>query len=218
MAELVVKYPDKFIAAIAHLPMNDIDEALKEADRAINQLHFKGVQIFSHVNGQKLDEPRFQPLWKLMAGHDLPIWVHPFNPPGFGHPVFHAFSWPYQTSLAMVKLIIAGVFEKYPDIKFITHHCGGMVPFHYRRVAEVPVASLRKFYADTAVLGVTPALMCGYDFFGADHILFGTDMRISRDIDKTTGTIHAIEEMAIPDADKQKIYEGNARRLLKLPG
>jgi predicted TIM-barrel fold metal-dependent hydrolase len=216
MAELVAKYPTRFIAAVAHLPMNDLPASLKEAQRAIEKLKFKGIQIFSHVNGEKLDSARLEPLWELMAGYDLPIWVHPYNPPGFGHPVFHAFSWPYQTSLAMLQIIRAGVFQRYPLIKFITHHCGGMIPFHYLRVSEVPKETFRKFYADTAVLGNTSALMCGYDYFGPEHILFGTDMRISLDTEKTQRTIRSVENMTIPKEDKEKILAGNARRLLKL--
>ena len=78
----------------------------------------------------------------------------------------------------MMRLALAGVFEDYPDIKFITHHCGGMVPFFERRIRNerrIRIEHLRKFYNDTAVYGNTAALMCGYAFFGADHLLFGTD-------------------------------------------
>ena len=84
MAELVTKYPDKFIAAVACLPLNDIDAAIKEADRAITQLRFRGVQIFSNINGEPLDAPKFRPLYERMAQHDLPIWIHPWNSPIMG--------------------------------------------------------------------------------------------------------------------------------------
>jgi predicted TIM-barrel fold metal-dependent hydrolase len=132
----------------------------------------------------------------------------------------------------MECLATSWVFESYPNIKFITHHCGGgLVPFFGQRVR---IPNLSKFYNDTALYGSTPALTCGYDYFGADHLLFGTDMPLSSAQRRALGTlkyagamkytygytqetIEAIEHMAIPDADKEKIFAGNARKILKLP-
>ena len=90
------------------------------------------------------------------------------------HHVESPYHWPYETASAMERLAVSWVFEDYPDIKFITHHCGGgLVPFFGQRVR---IANLRKFYNDTAVYGSTAALMCGYDYFGVEHILFGTEI------------------------------------------
>jgi aminocarboxymuconate-semialdehyde decarboxylase len=236
MAELVEKYPDKFVAAVGCLPLNDIDASVKEAERAITKLGFKGVQIFSNINGETLDLPKFRPLYKKMAQHDLPIWIHPWDEPGI--PRNNPLHWPYQTSLAMVRLVFSGVLVDYPDIKFIAHHCGGMIPFFEKRITKLssgfimegkrvedPVDDLRKFYVDTALYGGTPALMCGYAFFGADHMLYGTDAPlggtpITRGDTVMYGhaleTAHAIEQMNIPAKEKDKIFERNARRLLKL--
>jgi predicted TIM-barrel fold metal-dependent hydrolase len=77
MAELVLKHPDKFIAGVACLPVDDMDLALKEMERAITQLGLKGVQLFARVNGEGLDNPKFKPLYEKMAEYDLPIWIHP---------------------------------------------------------------------------------------------------------------------------------------------
>ena len=218
MAELVAKYPDRFIAAAACLPLIDIDASLKEADRAINQLHLRGIQIFTNINGEPLNTPKFKPLYELMAKYDLPIWIHPLDPPGWGKSPFEnqlEFGWVYHTSVAMLALSRAGILEAYPNIKFITHHCGGMVPYNRLRVRQF-TASLQKFYADTAIHEIPSALMCGYDYFGADHIVFGTDMPWY-DENAVRNTINAVEAMPIPPADRQKIFEGNARRLMKLP-
>ncbi|MFC1933007.1 amidohydrolase family protein [Chloroflexota bacterium] len=242
MADLVAKYPDRFIAAVACLPMNDIDAAIKEADRAITELRFRGVQIFSTIDGEPLDTPKFRPLYARMAQHDLPIWIHPWDPPLTGpstkdlpKPLQERLSertndrpmgglvWPFETSLAMMRLRFSGVFDDYPDIKFITHHCGGMVPFFAGRPESLQPGSgkyLRKFYNDTAVYGNTSALMCGYDFFGADHLLFGTDMPLGGGgwgFGRTLETIRSIERMDIPAIDKDKIFFDNARQLLRLP-
>jgi aminocarboxymuconate-semialdehyde decarboxylase len=247
MAEVVAKYPNRFITAVACLPLNDIDASIKEADRTITQLHFKGVQIFSNINGEPLDSPKFMPLYERMAQHDLPIWIHPWLRATSlaGDLLTNAargVDWPFETSVAMGSLAQSGVFEDYPNIKFITHHCGGMVPFFARRIARPGwergvekvtgktvtseqrtrvMTNYRKFYADTAVYGNSSALMCGYAYFGADHLLFGTDMPLgggesSGGYRCTLETIRSIEQMDVPVMDKDKIFEGNAVRLLRL--
>ena len=200
MAEVVAKYPNKFLSAIACLPLNDIDAAIEEADRAITQLHFGGVQIFTNINGEPLDTPKFRPLYKRMAQHDLPILIHPWLHPKSSsgnletNPV-SSLGWPFETTVAMGCLAQSQVFEDCPNIKFVTHHCGGMVPFFARRIAMPSwwravnavgeertrvAANFHKFYGDTALYGNTSALMCGYDYFGADHIVFGTDTATGR--------------------------------------
>jgi aminocarboxymuconate-semialdehyde decarboxylase len=134
--------------------------------------------------------------------------------------VFWALGWPFETTTAMIRLAYSGVFEDYPDIKFITHHCGGMVPFFERRIRIKGSENLPKFYVDTAVYGSTPALMCGCSVFGSDHILFGTDMPMGSGgtgYGSTENTMMSIERMDISDVDKDKIFKENTKRILKLP-
>lgn len=246
MAELVAKHPQKYVAAIANLPLNNMDAALKEGERAIKELGFKGVQIYTSVNGKPLSSEEFVPLYKMMAEFDLPIWIHPLRRPMVPdyptedhsfHQIFSIFGWPYETTAAMTRLVFAGVFEKFPKIKFITHHCGGMVPFfadrifaHYNNGLERlgkkvfpgltrhPIEYLKIFYSDTALNGSPWGLLCGYHFFGEDHLLFGSDMPfdVGNGALSIRKTIEAIEGMDIPLASKKKIYEENARKLLRL--
>lgn len=239
MAELVALYPDKFLTAVACLPLNDIDEALREAERALSELHFRGIQVFTNINGKPMDASEFRPLYGMMAKHDLPIWIHPWDSPILSRSIYKDFpeseqglmrvalwalGWPFDTSLAMIRLAASGIFDDHPDIKFITHHCGGLVPFLERRIAQGPrhggLKHLSKFYLDTALNGNTSALMCGYGIFGPDRLLFGTDMPQGSGgsgYGATLNTIRAIEGMDIPDGDKDKIFERNAIELLKLP-
>jgi len=247
MAELLIKYPDRFVAAVACLPMNTIDAALQETDRAIGELNLKGVQIYSPLNGKPLDRPEFMALYEKMAQFDLPIWIHPArdnNIPDYPdekeskYKLFVIFGWPYETTLAMSRLVFSGVLEKYPDIKFITHHCGAMIPFFEQRILSVqvsdavihtgegqkpgksPLEYFKKFYADTVLSGSSPALMCGYTFFGPDHMLFASDYPYpggpeKGDI-KLGEAIKAVESMAVPQMAKEKIFKKNAERLLHL--
>jgi predicted TIM-barrel fold metal-dependent hydrolase len=247
MAELVFKYPDRFPAAVACLPMNNIDAALKELDRAINDLKFRGVQIHTPTNDKPLDSPEFIPVYEKMSGYNLPIWIHPtrsMSEPDYKNEnvskyrIFSMFGWPYETSAAMTRLVFSGIMEKYPNLKFITHHCGGMIPYFAARImafhdseemrrggkdklglTKAPIEYFKMFYADTAICGYTPGLMCGYAFFGGEHLLFGTDMPYDNQFGdrNTRETLRAIEQMDISDSERQKIYEDNARRLLRLP-
>lgn len=248
MAELVTKYPDRFPAAVACLPISDLDATLKEIERAVTVLGLRGVQLFTDINGKPLDSPEFMPLYEKIAGYDLPIWLHPRRDatvPDYAsektsrYRISTIFGWPYDTTVAMTRLVFSGVFEKFPNLKIITHHCGGMVPYFADRIqASVDLGEklfgerygqhlgkelldyYRMFYADTAVGGNTAALMCGYAFFGAEHLLFGTDMPYDKELGDrcTRQTIESIERMDIHDSEKRKIFEDNVRKLLCLPG
>ncbi|MFC1846414.1 amidohydrolase family protein, partial [Chloroflexota bacterium] len=226
LAELLVKYPNKFIGAVACLPLNDIDMALKETERAIGQLGLKGIQVFASVYGEQLDDPKFKPLYEKMSKYDLPIWIHPSSDDTLDEPVF---GWPFSTTWAMKSLVSAGIFSDYPTIKIITHHCGSLAPYFEGRIrwlypqgfkmddpGRTRVEHFSKFYADTALYGTVSALMCGYDFFGADHLLFGTDSPSGPQYGLTGETIRSIEHMNIPDTDKEKIFNQNAVKLLKM--
>jgi uncharacterized protein len=247
-AELLARYPDRFAGAIATLPMNNLDAALKETDRTIGELKFRGVEITSDIMGEPLDAPKFRPLYEKMAGYNLPIWIHPQKKPsepdypgekGSKYNACMVFGWPYQTTLAMNRLVYSGILEDYPDLSFITHHCGGMVPHFAERIAGMhdhnqifhkgfgydrflkkhPLDYFRRFYGDTATWGGSLSLMAGYSFFGPEHVLFGTDMPWDGQLGlrQTRDSIDAIERMEISEADKKKIFELNARSLLRLP-
>lgn len=250
MAEIVASHPDRFPGFVASLPMNNPEAALREIDRAIGQLGATGVQMFSNVNGRALDAPEYQPIFDRMAAHGLPIWMHPARPDRFAdyptetrsrYDLWWAFGWPYETTIAMARLVFSGIFDRLPDLKIITHHMGAMLPYFegraghgldqlgtrtddpddgqaLGRLKRRPLDYFRMFYGDTALFGAHHAMECGLAFFGADHVLFGTDMPF--DPEKGPGfirdTIGAMEKMRATPEEKQQIYEGNARRLLRL--
>jgi predicted TIM-barrel fold metal-dependent hydrolase len=138
LAELCRKHPDRFPAFIAALPMNNMDATLVEVDRAIGELGARGVQVFTHVAGEPLSDPAYRPLFRRMAEHDLPIWVHPMRGPDFPDytsektsqdEIWFSFGWPYETTACMTRLIYSGLFDELPSLKIISHHMGGMIPF-----------------------------------------------------------------------------------------
>lgn len=247
IADLVVKYPDRFPAAVASVSLNDIDASLKELERAIVELKFRGVQIYSHVNDKPLDSPDFSPLWDMMCRFDLPVWIHPTHGvtsvdyKGEGPSKFATagtFGWPYETTVAMTRLVFGKVLEKFPGLKVITHHAGGMIPFYSERITafhqlgemqykddhtlgmtKAVIDYYKMFYADTAIYGNTPGLMLARAFFGTDHLLFGTDYPFAGHNGErvTRQTINAINAMEIDDGEKRQIFEDNARKLMRLP-
>ncbi len=243
LAGLVSKYPDRFVAAIGNLPMNDFDASLDEIDRVIEKMKFRGIQICTDINGKPLDSPEFLPLFEKMEKFDLPVYLHPVRPPNVPDyatedtskfVIHQSIGWPYDTTAAMIRLVLGKVMDKHPKLKIVTHHCGAMLPYFYKRIlnflgnpgmeeyvqqlSSPPIEYFKKFYNDTAITGNTSGLMCAYDFFGADHILFGTDMPLGSHKGHSTldDVVESVEQMKISDGEKQKIFESNAKKLLKL--
>ena len=244
MAELVQKYPDRFPAFVAALAMHDMDAAMTELDRAINDLGARGVQVFTSVAGKPLDDAEFEPLFEAMANHRLPIWMHPVRTSAMADYATEALSrfeawtimgWPYATSVAMLRLVITGVFDRYPGIKIITHHLGGNIPYHEGRVdnsfanmgrrtvdedylplknalRRPPLDYFRMFYADTAMHGAVAPLRCGIEFFTANNVVFASDAPFAS-IGKC---IAAVERLGLDAATERKIHHGNAARLLNM--
>src|SRR5947199_7602597 len=143
MAELCARHPARFPAFVAAVSLDDVDAALKEAERAIGELGARGIQIFTNIAGHPLDEDRFKPVFAEMAAHDLPIWLHPARTaamPDYAaekksrFEMWWCFGWPYDTSVAMVRMVFCGLFDRYPGLKIVTHHLGGMIPYYDGRV------------------------------------------------------------------------------------
>jgi predicted TIM-barrel fold metal-dependent hydrolase len=254
MHDICAKHPNEFPGFVASVPMNNVKATLDEMTRAIEKLGARGIQIFTNVNGRPLDDPEFLPIFEKMADYDLPIWMHPTRPAGFAdYPgekqskfdIWWVFGWPYETSAAMARMVFSGFFDKWPNLKIITHHLGAMAPFlearirlgleqlgtrelaepHYPKlVADMkakgrnPVDYFKMFYGDNAINGWAPGIRLGLDFFGCDHVMFGTDCPF----DPEGGPlfirelIKAIDSLNLSEEERTKIYHSNTVRMLKL--
>ncbi len=249
MAELVSKYPDRFFGFVASLPLNDPDASLMEAERAVKELGALGVQLFTNVNGKSLIKAGLLPLFGLVAKMGKPVWLHPIRGADFPdykedeksyYEIWFIFGWPYETAVAMAHLVFAGLFDMYPNLKIITHHCGGIVPYLEGRIGpgwdqlgtrtsdedyaqllkklrRRPLDYFRMFYADTAMFGAAGPTWCGINFFGVDRVLFGTDMPFDPEGGPAyiRWTIQVLDNLPLSEEDRQKIYEGNFRRLME---
>ena len=244
MAELCARHPARFPAFVAALSLTDVEGSVREVRRAVTELGAGGVQIFTNIAGRPLDDPAFEPIFAAMAELDLPIWLHPARTaampdyaaePKSRYEMWWCFGWPYETSVAMVRMVFAGLLDRYPSLKIITHHLGGMIPFYDGRIGpglavlgsrtldedySKVLSSLKRphldylhdFYGDTALFGGgVQAVRCGLEFFGVDHVVFATDTPLG----PIAPTIARINELEIPQGDRRKIFAGNAERLLR---
>ena len=230
--------------------MNNVEAAVSEADRAIRTLGAKGIQVFTNVLGKPLSAPEFRPLFRRLAEHDLPVWIHPIRGPQFPdyatekvseNEIWFTFGWPYETTACVTRLIFSGIYDELPNLKIITHHMCGMVPFYAGKIdlgfdqifhgtpeenpvarkaglKKHPAAYYRMIYADTALNGSASAMRCGHDFFGTSHCLFATDAPFDPERGRwlIRETIKAIDGLDIARPEKEQIFAGNARSLLKL--
>ena len=250
MAELVARYPDRFSAFAASLPMNNPDQAAFELQRAVKDLGAKSVQIYSNADDKPLDGPEYAPIFDIMAEHDLPILLHPARGARFAdypgeskskYEIWWTFGWPYETSVAMARLVFSGLFDRLPNIKIVTHHMGAMIPYFEGRVGhgwdqlgkrtsdedyegllrsmkKRPIDYFKMFYADTALFGSYSATKCGLDFFGVDRVLFASDSPFDPEGGTlyTRETIDVIDRLDITEDERNRIYCRNAERLFKL--
>jgi aminocarboxymuconate-semialdehyde decarboxylase len=240
MAELVRDEPERFAGFAAELPLNDVEASVAELDRAVTDLGALGAQLHTHVNGLPLDDPRFEPLFARFHDLDRTIWLHPARSsiwPDYltesesRYGIWWSLGWPYETAVAMARLVYAGHMERFAGLKVITHHGGGMIPHFSGRLDAIQAEDQRQvfeevlkrpaldyfrmFYADTAFFGAPHGMRSAIEFFGADHVLFGSDMPLGgpQVIPDTLADVRAV---GLPAEDEEKILQGNAERILGL--
>ncbi|MEO2048382.1 MAG: amidohydrolase family protein [Pirellulales bacterium] len=250
MAKMVNESDGRIAGFVATLPLNLPERSVQEAQRAVQELGANGVQVFTSVLGQPLDDPGFEPLFRAMHELDLPILLHPtraMTTPDYPSEQYSKFDlwwalgWPYETTLAMVRLAMSGIFDRYPNLKIIAHHVGGFLPMLEGRLGpgmellgtrnppgtedcvntplqESVLLACKRFYADTASFGSQAAIEAGQAFFGPDHLLFATDMPFDpgQGPDYIRSTLKAIESMNLSDKERQAILTENARCIFRL--
>lgn len=219
LIKTVKENPDLFYGAVAMVPMNHIEGAVKIINEQVaSNRELFGIQLFSKALDKSIASPEYLPVFEAIHKNNLTIWLHPvFDNDKKDNNI--VFSWEYEESQAMLEIIQADIFNKYSGIKIIIHHAGAMVPFFSSRIAVTmppqKAEEFKLFYVDTAILGNTLALEMALDYYGEDRLLFGTDFPFGvMPAGATEEVINSIENMKVSDEVRNKIYRGNAEKFL----
>jgi predicted TIM-barrel fold metal-dependent hydrolase len=233
-AEAVKAHPTRF-AAFAALPTADVAASVKELERTVKTLGFKGAMINSHTQGEFLDDKKYWPLLECAAGLDVPIYLHPREPhPAVMEAYFKGFedlstaAWGFamETCTHFLRLVMAGVFDAYPKLRFILGHLGEGLPFWLDRFEDHTRFYMkgrglkktpRQYLTENLVITCsgnfsTPAFLCSVLALGMDNVLFSVDWpyesnRIAMDF---------LNTLPLAQSDKERIAHRNAERILKL--
>jgi aminocarboxymuconate-semialdehyde decarboxylase len=228
LARIVEERGDRF-TALAHLPMNNPPAALQEAERAVTQLGFRGFMPFGNANGVPLADESNWDLFELVNHYGAVMYIHPTYPLGVEamtrYMLMPMVGFLFDTTLAATHLVMAGVPERFPHIKWALAHLGGTIPylverldrcFHAyevsrRHISRPPSEYLKRFYYDTVNFDLN-ALRLAIDFAGVDQLLAGSDYpHLIGSLDKMKESIRGL---GLDAHDEAKIFGGNAKRIL----
>ena len=237
-AEVQEKYKNTLVCFATILPCAG-PAFIKETERAVRQLGLKGVFIHSSHKGHYPDDDEARPFWELVQDLDVPVMIHPPHL-GFGeermreYRLASSIGRPFDLCLALGRLIVRGVLEDFPRLKIVASHGGGGIcetisrmdyayelqdeafflgPYAPMRIKHPPSDYLKKMYLDTVTYN-PPAVRMVLDWMGADRVIYGSDAPPLTSLKPRA--IKLIRDLDIPPADKEKIFAGNAKRLLKL--
>jgi 2,3-dihydroxybenzoate decarboxylase len=234
--DAVDRNPERF-AAFAALPTTDPPAAADELERTVSRLGFKGAMIHGRSRGEEFHDLRkFWPIFERAQYLDVPIYIHPGPPhPAVAaayyadyaedHPFLNSAAWGFtiDTANQVLRMILSGLFEAYPQLKIIIGHMGEGIPFLVDRIDESlnrpggkPIAFKKifteHFWITTSGHFSTPALVCSLLEMGIDRILFSVDWPY---VDNQPG-MDWMQTVPLSAEDKDKMFNKNARKLLKL--
>jgi len=235
LAEAIARNPGRF-AGFAALPTPDPEAAAEELERCVKELGFKGAMIHGRTQGVFHDQPRFYPIWERAQALDVPIYLHPGPPhPAVAEAYYQDFvadfpwlmsaAWGYtiDTANQAMRMILSGLFDRFPGLKIILGHLGEGLPFLLDRMDEAfkredskPMEFKKTFcehfYVTTSGFFSTPALLCTVLQMGIDRVMFSVDWPF---VENLPG-MRWMETVPFSAEDKEKLFSGNARRLLKM--
>jgi len=245
LGDIVGKYPTRF-AGFAMLPTQAPQIAADELERTVTHFGFKGAMINAHTHGLYLDDPSFSPILETAEALNVPIYIHPFDPPQGIIDIYYkdrasmiqGWGWQVEVGTHLLRMIVGGVFERYPNLKVIIGHMGELIPFGLDRInrtltiaswllssqskddktAFEPMRKSVRYYMNNNVFITTSgtfdqlALDCAVAELGIDHVLFSIDDPF---VDNFDG-VAFLKKARLSREDKHKFAHGNAERILKL--
>jgi predicted TIM-barrel fold metal-dependent hydrolase len=228
LADTVKQHPKRFFA-LAALPLQDMDAALAELERCVSKLGMKGILLYSNIAGKFPDEPQFAPLFKRAEDMGVPVLLHPPYPVTFdateGYNLTGGLGLMFDTTIALCRMILSGLLDRYPKLKLVCPHVGGTLPYLIGRIdhqvtvlkrvavdiRKKPSEYLRGIYLDS-VNALPAVIRFGYDFVGPDRMLYSSDHPW---VDPKL-ILDNVNSLKLPAEDAEKLLSGNARRLFGL--
>ncbi len=237
LAEAIAANPDRF-AGFANLPTPDPLAAAQELERTVREFGFKGAMIHGHTQGRFLDDKDFWPIFEVAESLDVPIYLHPTLPPRVVKDAYYrglddraalilatgAWGWHVDTGMHAFRLILGGVFDRFPRLQVILGHMGEGIPFflgraqaHLESVTSALERSITQyfcenFYVTTSGFLTHPPLLCSLMVVGADRIMFSVDYPYEDNVASREFLMTA----PISPSDLEKLAHGNVERLLHL--
>jgi 5-carboxyvanillate decarboxylase len=237
LAEQVAARPDRYIGMTALAPQDPQWSASEIARGA--RLGFKGVQINSHTQGEYLDDPKFDPIFRALADAGQPLYIHPATPPdSMIGPMLEAgldgaiFGFGVETGMHLLRLITTGIFDRYPDLQIMIGHAGEALPYWAYRLDYMHQAGVRSKrharmkplektileYLRSNVLITTsgmawaPAILFAQQVLGEDRVMYAMDYPYQYVPDE----VRTHDLLDIPIETKRKLMQTNAERWFQL--
>jgi predicted TIM-barrel fold metal-dependent hydrolase len=222
------EHPTRFFG-LAVLPLQEMDAALVELDRCVSKLGMKGILLYSNLNGKFPDEPEFRPLFARAEELGIPILLHPAYPTTFaatsGYQMAAGLGLMFDTTIALTRIILAGLLDQHPRLRLVCPHVGGALPYLIGRVdhqtmvlkrgaekiRKAPSEYLKQVWLDI-VSPLALTIRYGYDFLGPERLLYSSDHPW---VDPQL-IVNNLQSLKLPRVEEEKIFGGNARRLFKL--
>lgn len=240
LAEKIKAHPGRF-TAFAHLPMTAPEAAADELERTVKTYGFRGAMIRGLTNGLFLDAPVFAPVFERAEKLGVPIYIHPGLPPKAVTDAYYSnigrntgmaealacwgWGWHSETAIHVLRLLVAGVFDAYPQLKIIIGHMGEMLPMMWERSnrafqpgnggqnqRSLTDTFRQQLYITTSGFFTQPPLQLALDTIGIDHILLSVDYPFS----SNEMGIRFLEGIQLPPEQVAKIAHENADKLLGL--
>lgn len=228
--EILNKYPDRF-SALAALPLQEPSAAVAELERAVKECGLKGATLLSNVNGEPLDSKKFLPIYEKAVKMDVPLFIHPTSPINSiameDYRLVPILGFGVDTSLAVLRLVFSGILERFPTLKLVASHLGGVFPYLRGRIdrgfqaypecrvsiSRPPSDYLKRIWMDSICYNAD-LLMSTYKFSGPGKIMLGTDF--PHQITDLESAVERIMQLGIGEDEKRRILGANAAGLLRL--
>jgi 2,3-dihydroxybenzoate decarboxylase len=238
LAEAIRRHPERF-AGLAAIAPQDPAGAAKELERGVRSLGLKGAIVNSHTRGEYLDDEKFWEIFEAAESLDVPIYIHPNTPsarliePFLDRGLAGAvYGFAVETSLHMLRLVVSGVFDRFPKLRIVVGHLGEGLPYWLFRIdfmygrgaasnrfpnapklARKPSEYLKgNFYVTTSGMAWEPVILYAQQVLGVDRVLYAMDYPYQF----VPEEVGVTDNLPIGDADKKKLYQTNAERVFAL--